>query len=180
MRGGEAIFETARSAVVFALGFSSEQYGQSPLAKLQRGCIGAGKGLVGMDGAGQAGMVLAEIARLDGAQRSAIIARFSPRFEICPCCGGQKPLEQWQTAVEHLAWVCVPAGVSNHRVRRGLVAKFFGASGIDFVSLGEQCNVHRKTVAAHYQVISKKLQEVEASAQTALYAALQEKGMVSA
>ena len=35
MRGGEAIFETARSAVVFALGFSSEQYGL-----LWRSCSG--------------------------------------------------------------------------------------------------------------------------------------------
>lgn len=87
MNGNDAIFDSTRSAVVFALGFSTQQYGATPLSKLQRNRIGSGKGLVGMDGAGQAGMVLAQIARLGQTDRAVIVARFAPRFEPSPCCG---------------------------------------------------------------------------------------------
>ena len=81
MNGNDAIFDSTRSALVFAFGFRTQQYGETPLAKLQRHRLGSGRGLVGMDGAGQAGMVLAQIDRLGPTDRAVIIARFAPRFE---------------------------------------------------------------------------------------------------
>ena len=68
----EPLFESTRNAIKFAFGYSTEQYGESVLGKLQRRDAGSGKGLVGMDGAGQAGMVLAEVWRLKPLERAAM------------------------------------------------------------------------------------------------------------
>jgi hypothetical protein len=62
----EGIFASAEEAITFACNYSSQQYALSPMAKiLQRGAYGSGRGLVGLDGAGQAGMVFAELERFD-------------------------------------------------------------------------------------------------------------------
>lgn len=180
MNGGEAVFETARAAVVFAFHFSMEQYGETLLAKMQqRGSIGrgSGKGLVGLDGAGQAGMVLAQIERLSPTERAAIVARFSPRSEPCPCCGGEKPLAIWLEAIEHLASVCVLSGASNFRYRRELVAKHFGVK-VRFEDLASRYALSRNTVGEHYRVLARRLADFESQAQTSADEALRSHGMV--
>ena len=176
----EAVFETTRSAIVFALHYSTEQYGETVLGKLLRKAGGSGKGLVGLDGAGQAGMVLAAIWRLKWVERAAIVARFSPRHEPCACCGGQRPARLWRDAVEQLADWCVPAGVSNIRCRRELVAKHFGSGGIEFVALAEKYAMNRKTVAEHYRTMGRALADVESVAQMSIDEAFRAAGMVQA
>jgi hypothetical protein len=174
---GTEIFDTTRSAVVFAFNFSTEQYGQMPLARLQRSSIGSGKGLVGTDGAGQAGMVLAQVWRLNLTERAAIVARFSPRSESCPCCGGQKPTALWQEAVEQLASVALPVGVSHYRCRIELVAKHFGLS-VRFEDLATRHGLSRNTISEHYRSMTRRLADIEAQAQASIDDALRVSGMV--
>lgn len=174
---GTAVFETMRSAVFFAFNFSTEQYGQMPLARLQRSSIGSGKGLVGQDGAGQAGMVLAQVWRLTPIERAAIVARFSPRSDLCPCCGGQKPTALWQEAVEQMASVVLPVGVSNYRCRLELVAKHFGVS-VRFEDLATRHALSRNTISEHYRTMTRRLADIEAKAQAAIDDALRVSGMV--
>ena len=178
MNGNDAIFDSTRSAVVFALGFSTQQYGATPLSKLQRNRIGSGKGLVGMDGAGQAGMVLAQIARLGQTDRAFIVARFAPRFEPCPCCGGERPIAIWREAIEHLAMWCILSGVSNIRFRRDLVAKYFGVP-VRINDLAERYALNRNTVGAHYRLLARQLFDIESRAQTFADEALRSNGMVA-
>ncbi len=180
MNGNESVFETTRSAVVFAFNFSMEQYGETILAKMQHhGSIGrSGKGLVGFDGAGQAGMVLAQIDRLSRTERAAIVARFSRRFEPCPCCGGEKATAIWREAIEHLASVCIPVGVSNVRCRRELVAKHFGVQ-VGFSALAEKCGLSRNAISEHYRVLTCRMADIEAQAQASVDEALRSHGMVA-
>lgn len=174
----EALFENTHNALVFAFHFSAEQYAETLLSRLiRRGC-GSGKGLVGLDGAGQAGMVLAEIGRLGDLEQAVIAARFAPKFEECPCCGGEKPTKVWRDAIEKLTAWAVPAGVSNMRARRELVSKFFGVRGIEFKALAERYGMNRKTVAEQYQNVAKRLKDLDSRAQCALDDALKSGGMV--
>lgn len=177
---GEPVFETTRHALVFAFRFSTAQYGESTLGKLLRRGCGSGKNLSGLDGAGQAGMVLATIWRLKPIERAAIVARFSPRAEPCPCCGADKMREEWSEAVEMLADWCVPAGVSNIRCRRALVGKHFGLPGVEFAALAAAHQINRKTVAEHYRAMVRRLADVEALAQAAVDDVFKGAGMVLA
>ena len=159
MNGNDAIFDSTRSALVFAFGFRTQQYGETPLAKLQRHRLGSGRGLVGMDGAGQAGMVLAQIDRLGPTDRAVIIARFAPRFEPCPCCGGEKRIKIWQEAIEHLVSCCILPGVSKFRCRCDLVARYFGVM-VRFDELAERYEMSRNTVGAHYRLLARQLFDI--------------------
>lgn len=180
MNGDEAVFDSMGSALRFAFGFNLQQYGESPLAKMQqRGRLGSGKGLIGMDGAGQAGMVLAQIDRLSKTERAAIVARFSPRSAPCPCCGGEKPVSIWQGAIEHLASCCILPGVSKFRCRRDLVARYFGVK-VRFDELAERYEMSRNTVGAQYRRMAQQLFDIEARAQTFADEALRSNGMVAA
>lgn len=179
MNGDEAVFDSMGSALRFAFGFNLQQYGESPLAKMQqRGRLGSGKGLIGMDGAGQAGMVLAQIDRLSQTERAAIVARFSPRSAPCPCCGGEKPVSIWQEAIEHLASCCILPGVSKFRCRRDLVARYFGVM-VRFDELAERYEMSRNTVGAHYRLLARQLFDIESRAQTFADEALRSNGMVA-
>lgn len=173
----EPVFDNTHHALTFAFRFSSQQYGESLLWKLQNRGLGSGKGLVGLDGAGQAGMVLAEINRLEPIEIAALVARYAPRCEPCPCCGADKTTAAWREAVEALAAWCEPMAVSNLRVRRELVAKHFGVR-VDFVALAARHGVNRKTVAEHYALIVRRLKELEARAQVVSDDALKLAGMV--
>lgn len=159
----DGLFSNWRDAVVFGLNYSSAQYGEAALAKaVKRG--GSGKGLFGVDGAAQAGMILAAIERLGDTEASAIVARFAVRTEPCPCCGGDKAVAKWVAAVEHLAAVCIPAGVSNVRCRRDMVGKHFGLKA-ELSALASRYNMCRNTLGKQYQIIERMLSDIEASAQ---------------
>lgn len=176
---GGSVFDSTHSALMFAFRFSSEQYGESVLGRLQgRGC-GSGKGLVGMDGAGQAGMVLAELGRLEAIEMAALVARYAQRCEPCPCCGSARPTKLWSEAVAVLASWCVPAVVSNLRVRRELIGKFFGHR-VEFTDLAQRHGMNRKTVAEHHALICRRLKELEARVQVSADDALKAVGMVRA
>jgi hypothetical protein len=100
------LFKSADQAALFAYRFSSQQYPQSPMAKqmqkLGMASIGQGKGLSGLDGSAQAGIIKARIERIDPLQRACIVATFSARIEPCSCCGADKPLDEYKEAVATL------------------------------------------------------------------------------
>lgn len=173
----EPMFSSTHNALTFAFNFSSEQYPESTLAKLLKRGIGSGRGLVALDGAGQAGMVLAAVGRLDPVGKGAVVARFAPRFEPCRCCGGDRAAEEWSGAIETLSAWAVPAGLSHMRLRRLIVAKFFGVS-LEFKAAGEQFGVDRKKLSEHYAVIAAKLKKVEARANADLDDELRQRGVV--
>lgn len=126
------MFITPHDALLFAFRFSDQQYAISKLGKMLKGAIGSGKGLVSTDGAGQAGMILQEVARLPEVEQACIVCRYSLRFATCdcrrPCCSGSEVLKEYAQAIECLDNnVALPAitGLSNRMLRHHIIRHYF-------------------------------------------------------
>ncbi|MDY0036707.1 MAG: hypothetical protein RBS05_12430 [Zoogloea oleivorans] len=163
----DPLFRCLSDALRFAYLYSAQQYAQTPMSRLiGTSGLGTGCGLVGLDGAAQAGMIRATVDRLDPHKRAAIIARFADPHSTL-----------WADAIYRLASWAVPAGVSHRRVRQALTAKHFGVK-VHFCEVAEQCEVNRKIVSKTYNAMSKRLRELETAAQNALYDEFTERGLV--
>lgn len=180
----EPTFASTHAALAFAFNFSSEQYAPSIIGRLLMGQpIGSGSGLSGLDGAAQAGMVLAEVTHLghqpDGtedrqlsAMRAHLLAaRYAQRLMPCACrqlcCRGTKPAPAWEVAVRWLAEhaiEAVPSAPKQYVLRHGLVRRFFGDREATFVELARLAKVNRDTAAEHNNTLSAWLKREENAA----------------
>ncbi|KVP77517.1 DNA-binding protein [Burkholderia ubonensis] len=146
-------FKSAFDAVRFALCYSSQQYGETMLAKRLRGeSIGTGMGLVGLDGAGQAGQIRRHLWDLPDLHLSVIVARAAPRDLPCSCgaacCSGRTPNLEWKAAIGWLtqASAAYCSGFSHFRVRRAIIERLFGVK-CDLVEIAQDCDAHVNTVS---------------------------------
>lgn len=123
------LFKKPDEAVIFALRFTSQQYAQSEMAKLLKSSSRASaKGLVGLDGAGQAGFVLARLERMDPKHKACVVARYSPRTIDCKCCGQPAPKVEYREAIDQLAdhvSQYLSGALSVRRIRYAIVQEFF-------------------------------------------------------
>ncbi|CAN7610482.1 hypothetical protein LJR034_004681 [Caballeronia sp. LjRoot34] len=181
----EGIFRSAHEAVVFACNYAAQQYAMSPMAKLlQRGSSGSGRGLIGLDGAAQSGMVLAELGNIDYVQMLVLVARCAPRKERCECnhscCGGWKPNPLYRDAVSQLADLVVPAlgGVFTlRRFRLAAIEKFFGEK-LKMKDVAADLNIPPRTAERHASIINAYLKDTEKTAWTEWYGQLDYAGML--
>ncbi|MDN7822254.1 DNA-binding protein [Burkholderia cenocepacia] len=146
-------FKSAFDAVRFALCYSSQQYGETIMAKRMRGEIGGnGMGLIGLAGAGQAGMIRRELETLPELHMSVIVARAAPHVLPCSCasacCSGSTPNLEWQAAIGWLtrASAAYCSGFSHYRVRRAIIERLFGVK-CDLSEIADECEAHRNTVS---------------------------------
>lgn len=181
----DGIFSSVQEAVTFACNYSSQQYAMSPMAKLLQGpARGSGRGLVGLDGAGQASMVFAEIARLDYWQMVAVIASRATRSETCnclrPCCRGWRMTELFREAVSQLA---DQAARDSREVlpvkafRIAVLGKYFGEK-IHVLDEAEKLGIAEHPANRHATTIRKWVRELEKKGMTALNERLDEVGML--
>ncbi|CAJ0784701.1 hypothetical protein R8510_05291 [Ralstonia chuxiongensis] len=102
----EPIFNSTEHALRFAFAFSTQQFGRSAMARMYAP-PGSGRGLGGLDGAGQAGMIRASVEKLSPAQQRVLVVRFAPADLPCACghacCSGHAPNREWAAALEWLA-----------------------------------------------------------------------------
>ena len=152
---GDALFSSAHAALTFAFNFSSQAYDRPMMNRMADGPARSGKGLVGLDGAGQAGMIRREIAALGQLREAIITACFAPQSLPCscrrPCCSGQTINTEWSDAIGVITQAAVgqlSGCISNHRLRRGIVEKAFGAK-VSISDLAVACGVSRDTASAH-------------------------------
>jgi predicted DNA-binding protein YlxM (UPF0122 family) len=161
------LFKNAAEALTFAFRFSSQQYALSPHAKMMKsGIVGSGKGLVSLDGAGQAGFIRGEIDRMPSLQRSCIIARYSLRHEECKCCGGEKMMDEYKEAVANLAewstqWL---TGMSVRAMRHAIIRAYF-ERGVSIREVAERINVPKSTAYDQKNLIWAKLKQLDSEAQ---------------
>jgi hypothetical protein len=104
----EQLFESAAQALTFAFNFSMQQYDRPLMNRLADGPgIRTGKGLSGLDGAGQAGIIRRHVAKLDALHQAVLVSRFAPPQLNCTCgrlcCSGKAPNLEWQAAIRILA-----------------------------------------------------------------------------
>lgn len=128
----EIQFKSAFDAVRFALCFSSQQYGETLMAKRLKGdSIGEGMGLVGLDGAGQSGQLRRELWELPDLHLAVLIARTAPRDIPCSCgracCSKRRPNAEWCAAISWLtdASTAYTSGFSHYQVRRTIIENIF-------------------------------------------------------
>ena len=179
----EPLFACAHDALRFAFNFRNDRLGKNALAawivdKTRRAA--SGKGLVGNDGAAQAGMVLAEVDKLGEAMKAAVICRYAERRASCSACGGDTVAQHWREARDELTDYVLPSisGISPRHMRRALVERHFGVP----VKMGELAAKHqvhpipRPSITSDSRAACAALEE---RAMIALEDALQRTGMVS-
>lgn len=159
----EAVFRDVVHALRYAYSFNSQQYGKSLMARMY-GPPGSGRGLSGIDGAGQAGFILAEVAKLQLVQQAVLFVRYSPSDFPCSCgalcCSKRRPNREWTVTIEWLAEhtaVLFSGCLSNVRLRRVLVRDVLLGEKMDYTALGKQFGVDRHTVAKHALCIKTAL-----------------------
>lgn len=158
----EPLFKSAHAALVFALNYSMLQYDRPLMNRIGSGdliagmALGGGKGLAGLDGAGQAGMIRAELERLPPLHQAALVATFARQQIRCECraacCSGWKVNREWSHAVGELTTVSASAAlsgcVSNGRLRSALIQRLLGVK-VTLADLAERHGVDEKTAGAH-------------------------------
>lgn len=154
-------FKSAFDAVRFALCYAGQQYGETMLAKRLRGeSLGTGMGLVGVDGAGQAGEIRRHLWDLPELHLAVIVARAAPRDLPCSCgaacCSGRTPNIEWQAAVGWLvrASAAYCSGFSHYRVRRAIIERLFGVK-CDLVEIAQECDAHVNTVSKQNSAVRR-------------------------
>jgi hypothetical protein len=181
----EPLFGSTHAALVFAFNFSHQAYDRPRMNRMSDGPKRSGKGLVGLDGAGQAGLIRAEVSRLNPAEAMVVTARFAPRRDRCECrqscCSGWRPGREWRAATDHLTEyvlrMALAGTVSHYRVRNGIVRRIFGDT-VNLGELAEHAGVGRDTMGDHAKRIAKHLGGIEGRAMKAIDANLFAKGLV--
>ena len=161
----EFLFSNAHAALVFAFNYSAQYYAPPLMNRLASPGTGSGKGLVGLDGAAQAGFIRAEVHSLGEIAEAILIARAAPRYESCscraPCCSGRKPNKEWTAAIAVLAdyvrTTALAGCTSNGLLRREYVVRYFSPkdqrTGLE--ALADKHGVHRDTASAHYGRVAR-------------------------
>lgn len=196
----EALFSSAHAAMVFAFNFSGQCYDRPMMNRMASPTFGTGKGLAGLDGAAQAGMIRAEVQTLGKLAEAILIARVAPRSSPChcrqSCCSGQKPNKEWTNAIAYLADYIRNTALAgctvNGMMRREYLVRYFSPKElrISLELLAEKHDIHRDTASAHNAKVATWLGGVparkgkaampgmEAAAMNAIEDRLREIGMV--
>lgn len=177
------LFRSTQDALVFAFQYSAQQYELSAMGKVMARVDGAhipsGKGLVGLDGAAQAGFVRAEIGRLPPPYRAVLRARFGEREAPCPTCGSHGLNQDWKAAISqitnHVAYAI--SGLSHTYLRRVFVADHFGEP-VRIADEADRYGVPHRTAYDHRQKVREALRAEERAAFEAIDSRLREVGMV--
>lgn len=161
----EPLFKSAHAALVFALNYSMQQYDRPLMNRKAAGpAAGPGKGLSGVDGAGQAGMVRVELAQLPPIEQAVLVASIAPQQLPCDCkvscCSGWKINQEWANAMSDLTTAAAAGALSgcmsNGRLRSMLIQRLFGAK-VTLSKLAEEHRVDERTVSAHHAKLKRWL-----------------------
>lgn len=166
----EGLFKHTHDALTFAFRYSSQQYALSPMAKMMKTGIGSDKGLVSLDGAGQAGIIMAHIGRLPALHQACLIARYSARYEECPCCQSQdKMTDAYREAIASLAeWAISEVTGMTLRNMRGAIIRSFFEKGVSIAATAKELNVAKRTAYDQKAKIYKGLKTLDQAAQRAI------------
>jgi hypothetical protein len=168
------LFENSHDALVFAFNFSSQQYGVSEMARLAGPMASSGKGLIGMDGAAQAGMIMREVdavGKENPLHKACIVAIYSPKFKECPCCKSDRmPIQNYQEAVATLReksadWI---SGISKRNMREAIIRAHY-ERGVSLKKEAERLKVPTSSAYDQKSVIMEKLIKLENEARGAIF-----------
>ena len=166
------LFTSAHAALVFAFNLSGQCYDRPMMNRMADGQKREGKGLSGLDGAGQAGMIRAEVSALGPLAEAILTARIAPRTTPChcrsSCCSGYKANAEWTNAIaflaDHVRKTALFGCTSHGLLRREYVRRYFSSkeSKVSLDKIAEKYSVDRHTVSAHASKVAAMLGGVTA------------------
>lgn len=164
----DPLFDSTWAALAFAFRYSTQQYQPTPMARLMRGSIGSGKGLAGLEGAGQAGIIRAEVEKLPTFERCAVVARFAIENK-----------ERYDAMLGLIvpAMACLGTGVHNRRMVDNLVQRYYGKK-VNLKDIAEIVGIHPNTMTDRWRCIRRVLTEIEHRGMDMVEVRLQEAGLV--
>lgn len=161
------LFDSAHAALVFAFNFSMQCYDRPAMNRMASPSVGSGKGLAGLDGAAQAGIIRSEVLRLGRLNEALLVARVAPRFEPCECrsacCSGKKPNKDWSNAIgflsDHVKSAALSGCKSTGILRREYVIRYFALkeNRVSLDTLSAKYDVAVNTISAHNSKVSALL-----------------------
>ena len=150
----EPLFQSAAAAAAFALNFRGKNYQLSSINRMAQPSVTSGRGLAGLDGAAQAGMIRAELAELSLIGESIIVAEIANKTLPCDCkaacCSGETTNPEWAAAIGVLSNIAKELKIapSHMNVRANLLRRFFGID-LEITEIAKMCGVSRDTVSTH-------------------------------
>lgn len=148
----ERLFTSAHAALTFAFNYSAQAVERPMMARMADKGGGSGKGLGGLDGAGQAGMILSKVKSLSRLHQAILRARFGERVANCPCCGSSADDHDWLAAIRVISDHAVADAVSSHITSRilrdAIIARYFGKRLL-LQDVAARANVSPATTSKH-------------------------------
>lgn len=180
----DPLFRSDGGALMFALNHAHGTVKKPGLTSLMGGGA-TGKGLGGLDGAAQAGMLLSQMDWLRKHRKAILIARFAlPRIQCgCgqTCCRGYRENPEWAAAVgevtEHILFAGVVDTISHYRVRRAMVMRHFGEK-VNFTDMSKLAKISRNTASDQYAKVAKHLKTEEQRARWEFEGILKVEGII--
>ena len=162
------LFDSLHGALTFAYRYSGQQYSPSLMAQMMRGPMKSGKGLSGLDGAGQAGIIRGLVARLDIYEQKMIAARFS---------AVEREYIEARLYLVPVVIACMPTGMHSRRATDLLVQKWFGLR-LNIQGVAEEAGKHRNTISPQWRVVKDTLNGLWDRAEGAAFRELQDAGII--
>jgi hypothetical protein len=160
----EPVFGSGHEALTFAFRFAGNQSPRTPMTTLAGGsALGSGRGLSGLDGAGQAGMVLQALRHLGPSQRHLVVARYGDVRDTCPCCGQLAPTQQWLEAVEHLS-LCDELKDLPKKVRHAAIEKVVCRRKLRFADYAVEFGLSQVTLRRRLREVKIRMAKLEKDA----------------
>jgi uncharacterized protein YidB (DUF937 family) len=164
-----ALFRSTHAALTFAFNATAATQGTSVIGRLMGGPAPEGRGLGGLNGVAQAGLIKAEILAMEPRIRGQIIiARFAVRAVTCscrmPCCSGERENQEWQRAIGEISDIvlreALHGSIVSYLLRRAIVRRYFGQR-ISFTEAAERAGLDRHTASAHASRVIPYLRDHE-------------------
>lgn len=147
----ERLFRTTHAALTFAYNHTDQVYDKPMMARMAQP-PGTGKGLGGVDGAGQAGIILGALEKLPRLYQAILVARFAPQSEPCKCCKGATDRLEWLEAIREISNAAACDALSAHPtprvLRDAIVARYFGKD-VKLSDAADRAGVSAATASNH-------------------------------
>ncbi len=174
----EGLFRSAQDALRFAFNYSGQQSPMTPMTRLLAGPgIGKGLGMVGLDGAAQAGIILARLDKLTAQQRNVLTVSFGDVRMECPCCGQLAPSDEWRDAIDALSHCAELEGVPRP-VRYAAIEKAICRRKWDAKRLSQEYGISLSTLHRQVRALKDRLGRVESQALNALADSFRDTGLL--
>lgn len=182
----DALFHSEVGALKFALNYQHGGMKRPSMTVMMGGGAGKkGRGLGGLDGAAQAGMISLELGNLSDLHRALLVGRYATPSRPCDCrtvcCRGWRENEEWKIPIDWLTQYVLENGltgtISHYRFRRSLITRHFGVKE-SFIQMSAACGVERHTASRQYKVIHEHLTKEEKRAKIAIKGILEAVGVV--